>query len=595
MPGENTNPPQGGRHEENRDTEGAGFGPPPPPWPGRPEEPGGVAAGPGPLASGPSAGVHGGTGEVGGPGFGPPAPPAYPPTVPPRPPAPAQPLRALAVGLLNLTGLGLGYAALRAWTGLAVCCIATGVLLVVALPADADGVPGALVVGYLLVLLAVAAHGAAKGLRTPLFWPPSPAVALALALALLLVPAGGTLLYDRAQDDAHHAAVERMLLGRLDAADRTVASAQGTPFATSQPRFRQALGTYRELAEKHPESAAAARVPDRLRAYYEAVGEPYAQKKYCEALAPLKYLRTVPATLGEKRVGSLADWPEQRLPTALYECGAAAVGSAGTAYGAPRAQFNELLADFPRSPQAARVEPALGRSISAAVKDVADDPCEATDRLKLLAAQAAALEGGPGAVATALDKDAARARGEIPGGAYACGVDAYRDKDFDTAGERLTDFVKTYENDRHVPLAKKIVTAAEIAGEEPAAGRKLPTLASGGSISVTLTNDSPDPVEVLYTGPVTGRVTLAACHGCKRYDWTDTLSPSFKPCSAGRNYPKRTISLPAGTTYFLHKPLGGGAPSSPGTDTAKLRPNYLYTECAYVTRGPGINPSDIAG
>ncbi|MFE9250572.1 hypothetical protein [Streptomyces sp. NPDC007088] len=515
--------------------------------------------------------------------------------MPPGPPAPARPLRALAVGLLNLSGLGLGYALLRAWAALVVCWIATGVLLVLALPADADGVPGTLVAGYLLVLLAAATHGAVKGLRTPLSWPPSAAVALALALALLVVPVGGTLLYDQAREEAHHAAVERVLLGRLDAADATVESLRGLPFAASEPRLRQALGEYRELAEKHPESAAAARVPNRLRAYYEAVGEPYAQKKYCEALAPLKYLRTVPATLGEKRVGPLADWPEERLPTALYECGAAAVGRTSTGYDAPRAPFGELLADFPRTPQAARVEPALRRSISAAVKDIADDPCEATDRLGLLAAQAAALEDGPGAVAAALGEDADRARGEIPGGAYACGVDAYRDKDFDTAGERLTDFVDTYKKDRRVALAKKIVTAAEIAEEEPAAGRKLPTLASGGSISVTLTNDSPDPVEVLYTGPVTGRVTLAACHGCERYDWADTLSPSFKPCSAGRDYPKRTISLPAGTTYFLHKPLGGGAPSRPGTDTAKLRPNYLYTECAYVTRGLGINPSDIAG
>lgn len=534
-----------------------------------------------------AGGVYGGTGEVGGGQYGPPPPPR-PPVPPTVPPQPANGLRAAAVGLLDLSGLGLGHLLVRSWGGFVTALLATGVLLVVALPADSDGVPGALVLAYLVLLVVLALHGAAKGLRTPLTLLPSPALALGLGLVLLAVPVLATTSWDRAQQDAHHAAVERMLLGRLADADRTVATARGSSFDDSENRYREALGVYRELSHEHPDSAAAAKVPGRLRTYYEAVGEPYAKKRYCEAVTPLKYLRTVPGTIGEKQAGKLADWPEDRLATSLYACGAAGIGSAGGADEAPLAQFNELLADFPDAPQTAKVEPAVGTRIAAATKGLkGEDPCGASDSLKVLAAQAAALKGGPERVAKALDADASKARGQLATGTYACGVDAYRSKDFDTARERLAAFVSGYRSDKRVPLAKKIAIAAEVAGEEPAAGNKLPTLASGGSLTITVSNDSPDPIEVLFTGPVTGRIELAACKGCKRYDWSQTLSPAFKPCSAGRSYPERTIRVPVGTTYFLHKPAGGASVSSPGADTVRVRPGYTYTECAYVTDGLG--------
>ncbi|MET8861301.1 hypothetical protein [Streptomyces sp. NPDC004579] len=55
------------------------------------------------------------------------------PTAPP--PGPAHPWRAVAVALLNLSGLGLGYAVVRRWALMAVCWVATGILLLVALTA----------------------------------------------------------------------------------------------------------------------------------------------------------------------------------------------------------------------------------------------------------------------------------------------------------------------------------------------------------------------------------------------------------------------------------------------------------------------------
>ncbi|MFC9428819.1 hypothetical protein [Streptomyces sp. NPDC056987] len=528
------------------------------------------------------SGGFGGAGGFGGPGgfgraggFAAPPPPPAPPTVPP---GPADPLRAVAVALLNLSGLGLGYALARRRLAMVLCWVATGILLLIALPADPDGVPGGALIVYLLFLVLAAAHGAVVGLRTPLAWPPRAPVAVALGLALLAAPVGGVVLYDGAREEA----TQKLLLDRLDDADRLVESARSQPFTTARPSFEEALTAYRDLQEDHPDSRAAARVPNRLTAYYEAVGGPYDERNYCGAIDPLKYLRTVPGTVGKKRLGSLVTWPDDRLATSLYECGVGVLGNPSSV-SEDGGYLGELLTDFPESGQAAKVEPAVRASIGTTTKGLKGaNPCDVTEELRTLRAQTASLPGERAGVADALTEDTGKADAHIRSGTYACGVDQYKDGDFETALTTMNDFVKKYAKDGNRARAEKIAIAAEIAKDEPAAGKRLPTTASGGSISVTIKNDSPDAVEVLYTGPVTGRVTLKGCGSCTRYP--GALSASVSACKSTKNYPQKTISLPAGTTYFLHKSKSSTAASS-GADKAKLQPGYLYTECAYVVEG----------
>lgn len=514
------------------------------------------------------------------PPFPPPMPP-MPPSPPAPPPAPADGWRAAAVALLNLSGLGLGYLLVRHWLAAAACWAATVVLLFVALPADADGVPGAALVGYAVVLAAAAAHGAAVGLRTRLTWPGRAPLAAALGLLLLAVPVGGGVLYDRARDEA----VQQMLLDRLEKADRLVAKAGAQPFDSAQADYRTALGTYRGLTADHPGSRAADRVPGRMRTFYTTVGAAYERKQYCAAIPALKYLRTVPRVMPEQQLGTLATWPDDRLATSLYECAADDLASGGTDW---TPHFGELLSTFPESEQAAKVQPAVSSAVDKAAKGVrGGDPCAAVDRLETLGSQIGTLSD-TGKAADGLGKAADRADRSASAGGYDCGLDQYKDGDFDSAMTTLDKFVADNKDDRDSARAKKIVIAAEIAKSVPAAGKKVPTTASGGSITVTIKNDSPDEITVLYTGPVTGSVTLAPCGNCTAYGWGTTLLSGFKPCSSGKNYPQKTISLPPGTTYFLHKPKSS-AYSSNGTDTAKLRSGYIYTECAYVTSGFGTS------
>ncbi|MDX3310081.1 hypothetical protein ACWGH3_20945 [Streptomyces sp. NPDC054884] len=505
---------------------------------------------------------------------------SVPPMPSAPPPAPADGVRAVAVAVLNLSGLGLGYALTRRWVPAALCWAATAALLLVALPADPDGVPGLALVLYGVFLVAVAAHGARVGLRTPLTGPRNAPLALGLGLLLLVAPAGGAVLYDGARDEA----IQQMLLDRLDEANRLVDAAGERPFDSAQPDYRKALAAYAALQADHPGSRAAERVPAQMKTFYRTVAISYGQGDHCAAAAPLKFLRTVPKSLPGTDLGDLKTWPDDRLATSLYECASASLtaGEAGWT-----GQFGELLTTFPASAQAAKVEPAVAAAVTKTQKDLAGaEPCAAVERLSTLSSQIDGLPAERTAFAGALDKDAARATASADTGAYTCGVDQYRDGDFKSAQATMTDYAAGHKSAGNAALAKKIAIAAEIAQTVPAAGKKLPTTRSGGSISVTVQNDSPDEITVLYTGPVTGSFVLKGCGNCKAYPLSSTLSLGFKPCSSSsKKYPERTISLPVGTTFFLHKPKRGL--DTPASDTAKLESGYIYTECAYTTQGLG--------
>ncbi|MBY8878817.1 hypothetical protein K7862_14385 [Streptomyces sp. PLK6-54] len=492
------------------------------------------------------------------------------------PAGPADRVRALAVAVLNLSGLGLGYALLRRWFAMVVCWAATAALLVAALPADAEGVSRGVLAAYLAFLALAAVHGARRGLRTPLSRPPRAPIALLLGLVMLAVPAGAVAAYGGAQDEA----TQKMLLEHLDHADRLVRAAKAKPFAAAQPDYRTALAAYRDLSQNHPGSRAARRVPDRLAAYYTAVGAPFAQKRYCDAIAPLTYLRTVPASYGKPGVGALATWPDDRLATSLYECGVADLAKDPSASGGSGDHLSELLTLFPASPQAAKVEPAVRSTIGGAAAGLhGKDPCSATERLRQLGKRAAALPGDNAGLTAALTKDSRQADGYVESGTYACGVHQYRSGDFPGAVETMNGFAQKYPHDRNRALAQKISIAARVAQVEPAAGHRLPTTASGGSIPITVSNDSPEATEVFFTGPVTGSFTLSACGSCHAY--TDAAAGRTSACKSGKNYPKKTLNLPAGTTYFMYTSGEKSSRNTPGGDTVKLQYGYIYTECTF--------------
>lgn len=502
-----------------------------------------------------------------------PPPPSHAPSV--GPPPPGASLRAAAAALLNLTGLGLGYALLGRWGRAAVCWAATAVLLWVALPADPDGVPAGVLVGYLLVLVLAAVDGGRIARRSAVGGAWRPGLAVGLGVVLLAVPAGGAVVYGSARDEAR----EQMLLERLEAGDERVATASVQPFEAAKSEYGRALDVYRALGEDHPGSRAAKLVPDRLKAYYDAVSTPYAKKRHCEAVAPLTYLRTLPDSVDKKVLGELAAWPDTPLAESLYACGVSRLGGAGSGSGGDGGtELGELLRTFPESASARRVAPAIDERIKDQVTALKGaEPCTATEVLRGLGATASRLPDD------SVKKLSADADEGVVDGVYACGVDQFKDGKFGAARTTLTDFARTYKSDGRVRQARNIATAAEIADDRPAAGKRLPPSKrpGGARMELVISNDAPNTVEVLYTGPVTGTVTLRACAGCERYSASEGPRRACK--ASGRNYPKARLQLPAGEYHFLYK-HGTGATArvdsySSGT---RVQPGYTYTSCTYV-------------
>ncbi|MFJ5707554.1 hypothetical protein [Streptomyces sp. NPDC093105] len=564
-----------------------------------------AAAGPGATSGGgfgpPTEGYGGsyGGGYGPAPGQAPAAAPGWAGagTLPPPPPAPpggfgggsggeARPLQAALIALLNLSCLGLGYVVLRQWLFAALCWAATAGLLLTALPADADGVPQGVLIGYGVFLLAAAADGARRGLRARIaFGTTVRRLALPLAVLLLAAPVGGAVAWAGAHEDAREEARQQALLARLADADALVKSGAGTDFATAEPSYRRALTTYQELARDHAGSRAAKLVPASLDAYYKAVSAPYDEKKYCAAVLPLKHLRSLPDTVDKALLGDRPAGTDEPLAHSLYECGAGALS--GTATAAATDNFNDLTATFPQSPYVGKATTAVRDAIrakAAVIGDTSVDRCDTTEELRALRTVATG--------ATGLSLAGARADADrgVRKGVFACGTDQFGDKEFTEAVETMNQYVKDYPDGESVDHARSIAIAAQIAAEEPEAGKKLPpaTVPGGARMTMVVSNDANDAVELLYTGPVTGKITLKACGGCRSYEPVDTLRPGFKPCSGpSSTYPKVTIQLPAGKYHLLQKRAGTGFSTAGDTKSSKatIEPGYSYTNCLYVTKG----------
>ncbi|MEU7030607.1 hypothetical protein AB0A60_28455 [Streptomyces sp. NPDC046275] len=543
----------------------------PPPPPAHPPVYGAVPAPPdGTLQLG---ALRGPAGAFPPPGF---AGPGFAPAGPPPPPQPWP--GAVAAALLNLSGLGLGYVVLRQWVGAVVCWAATVALVVAVLPADPDGIPAGVLVAYGVFLVLAALDVLRRARRTPLApWASArQGLVLPLALVLFAVPVGGGFAYGAARDEAR----EQRLLEQLAAADKLVKDSEGQSFTSVEATYRSALDTYRRIGTEHAGSRAGKLVPDRLQAYYTSVSAPYAKKDYCRAVPALQHLRALPETVDRKLLGGLVGRADEPLAESWFECGTRTVGTTG-AEKSSADHLNALMSTFPQSPFTAKVQPTLREVLRARDQALGVAPCGTAEELRRIDTTVGLL---PPASFASLGKDVDRS---IQRGDFACGVDQFKKKEFTEALATMNEYVKAYPSSPQTPQARNIAIAAEIAEETPAAGNKLPSAATadGSGMVMVISNDGPGEVELLYTGPVTGRVTLPACGSCKAYPGIVIPKSGIKPCSGpSSKYPKRTLTLPPGSYQMLQKrdSTRSSAEVKKGS-TAKIESGYSYTNCLYVT------------
>ncbi|MFD5321777.1 hypothetical protein [Streptomyces sp. NPDC127098] len=506
------------------------------------------------------------------------SPPTFdaPPPVPPppgRPPTVGMPRDgrvAFTAALLNLGGLGLGYLYLRRWLRALPSLTATAALLWAALPATAEGVPGAWPALFAGLALLTAVDGWRLGRPPTLGGPRLAWVPASAGVLLLALPVAGAVSFA----DAQRRALESDLGERLAAADRLVAEAVvAADFADAEPGYRSALDEYLAVRAAHPDTDAAGEVPGRLDSLYERATAEGSGGDWCAALDPLWFFRALPGELDEAEARRLAGRAGEDLPEPLHGCGLGLAEEAGARSAAE--PLAELLAEYPDSEYAGALPGELGELQAAATDAVGGaEPCQALTRLRSLNGLFGRL---PGPEFSTLAEEGAAT---VPEGLYRCGTDHFTAGRFGEADGVLGELVEDHPDHRRAERAGDILIAARIAAHLPEAGAELPPepgTAGGGSVTLELRNDSPYALEFLFTGPLTGSRTLDGCDGCEVYP----DDPGDAACSADLDYPTVTVELPAGDYYFLHS-----SPDEPTRELAEsdqLDPDYVYTYCSYIT------------
>ncbi|MFC8800567.1 hypothetical protein ACFT2C_22775 [Promicromonospora sp. NPDC057138] len=477
---------------------------------------------------------------------------------------PAPSARPLTAALLNLSGFGLGYLHLRAWARLVVALAATAALVWLALPIGREPIDAWWAVGYVgaLVLFALDAALLARRrmrreVRRPTVWTPGAARRVAWA-TLAVVPLLGA-----AYVVTQHEVLEQYLAYDLDQAEESLEST-GTAFPPYEKVYDAAYATYVRTAAEHSRTRAADRVPG-------LIDDLYAQAKgtdICNAVAAQRHFAKPGTT------GALRDVARSELPGGLHDCGLRSTERGVLASARP--MLTELLKDHPASDPAQDLPKELAAWRDDLIRNLTSKGgCTDTT---LVTASTGFLGGFDAGKVSAL---ADKARTEVPAGLLTCGVTQFEDRQYTAAHENLDALLDTYPRAKDADYAERLRIATGIAQLEPSAGVGLPARAEPeGTVTITVFNHSPDPFEMVYTGPATGVIAIDACDGCVYYAEGDEPECT----SYSLTIPSTTVTIPAGD---YRTAVGRKAWCAAGWTAASRRPNSRRTAPpASGQRGP---------
>ena len=461
--------------------------------------------------------------------------------VPVRASKPAGPPKSVAgAALLNLTGLGLGYAYLRNVGLVVVALVGSAGLVTTAFMTDAAarpwlwrGVAG----GWLVVLAAHAAFLASR--RAPGAVRRVPVLAGVAAVAVMVAAYVG---YGIAGAGAY---------------DRGVAAQAAGDCATASAEFGAVTGPY-ELTLS-PDVLDAQRRADRCAVFQKAVA---AQKR--------GDFNTAVALYGRLGKGVLAPYAHRNLADTYY--------TKATSWRAPVTQVDVkvsvdtllmLRRDFGDTEAGKKAPKAIADLFAAAAKPYGEG--KFCDSLAVLGYFAGLDPSSVGATVSS-DANVFRARS-----LYECGLGQARANQYTDAIPKLEAFLLSYPNDGGVPQVKSALITAKVAAT---AGVQLPfppPLGGNdpGSVPVTFFNDATTPVTILVAGATAHEIALPACPACPAsYPKDDPAA-----CHDRTGRPAVTLHLPPNTTYYY---ATDGAARGDVTDTINLRPGYEYWQCVYT-------------
>jgi hypothetical protein len=468
-----------------------------------------------------------------------PPPQAFPqPPIAPQPPRP--PKSTAAALLLNLTGLGLGYAYLRRRLLLAITLAVTAGLLTTAFLTNAATYPWSwrgLFLGWLAI---IAIHTALVARRHPPATSRTGVIGGVAAVALL---AAGYVGYGIAGDTIHTAGVDAQKAGNC---------------ATALDQFDTVTGPF-ELTLSENVTDAEARTVE-CGDYASALS---AQKngKYDNAVNqyldfernyPHSVLRTfVHDNLADSYVNRAAHW---QLPLTT----GSATHSGDT--------LMMVVREFGDTPAAKRVPKTMTDLYAAATAVLRPGAfCDWLPTLTYFAGLDPKVVKDVVAAANTQRADAL----------YQCGINL-TSANAEDAATTLDTFLKAYPQDPRVPQARSAMISAQVAAANNVLLPVPPPLGdnSPGNIPVTFYNDSNTVMTILVAGPTAHEIILPPCAVCPA-----SYPPGADVCPTFDGRPSLKLELPPATYYFL---IVGDQTLASNIGSVTPLVDYEHTECMYI-------------
>lgn len=549
-------------------------------------------AAPTPAPAAPAAPAPAATAAPAAPAPAAPAPPAPAPAAPAPaaavdpyhlapPPAPgpellpATPWRedrgALTAGLLNLSGLGLGYVLLRAWARAVGAAVITIVFLLIVLPVTWQGVSVGWLVAYVIVLVGLAADAwflARRRARRGLAAMPVPGARIAAWPLLAVVPVAAVA-YAAVQAEELELHLEEVVAEEVAELRSVTEESWSAASATYEGSYMMLAS----IAEEFPDSRAAATVPGHLDALYAQAtnGTP------CEVLQAVDWFAKPSLDIPDEL--SLQPRAAEAVPASLRGCAGTYLETATPSDAA--GYLDRLLADHASSAEATALPGELVTWRDDILSTLTgDDPCGALESTR------GVVQLFSSVTAESLVTLGGAAADRVPEGIYLCGMRYFDDKEFTLARDTLTELVEDHAGDPRVAYAGRVIIAADVASVYPEAGAQRPGESAAGGVKteITVYNYGPDAIDWLYTGADTGSVHLEPCASCATVPSLES-APECLESSPG--YPSVVLSLPEGS-YFMALRGSDGSLNDPedGTGAYPIDADYYYWDCAYVIEEP---------
>lgn len=465
---------------------------------------------------------------------------------PAPPPAPAGPPKSVVgAALLNLTGLGLGYAYLRNRVLLVVALLVTAGIVTLAFVTDAAARPwvwrGA-VLGWVVLLAAHAAFLASR--RAPGARQRTPVIAGLVAVAVVAAGYAG---YGVAGAAAYDRGVAAQEAGDCGTAASAFSSVTGPFELTLSANVLDAQARAAECAAY--EKARAAQNRDDYESAIVLYGD-FGKIHPDSVLAPY-----VHKNLADTHFAKATSWQE---PMTAVDA---------------RLSVDTLLMlrrEFDDTEAAKQAPAAIAEMFAAATKPYgAGKFC---DSLTVLA-YFADLDPSSVGEKVAADANTFRARA-----LFECGMGQYRAQSLVDATTTLGDFLARYPDDGRAPQARAARIAAEVALANKVTLPMPPPLGGNdpGSIPVTFYNDSQEALTIFLAGPTAHEFTVPACPACP----ASYVKDDPAACGDLTGRPSVTLHLTP-TAYYYVTDSRDWVDEEAGSVTPQS--GYTHWQCIYTS------------